>query len=373
MSQTFDGTSRTPAKLAILEQIGDKVWTLSVHRPAHEPVQFDSSSTPPKWSPDGRFLAYQASGALWLYEEPFHRHKRLVSVPRWSLIDWSPDGKFLFFLAQPRGEGTDTEAMVYEMRTGKSRPLDYGMPRNWSADGKQAFALHIFGNPKRDEDGRYEGERADGAWPTDVVILDSNLRLVRRVTDDGWYDSASWLPRGEILLEQLGTEPADGAGAPTHFSALNLWSGNRRSLDLPWDVEGYSTALSPDGRKLAAIADRAKQRLYIVDLESGRSKSVAQDVSGTALAWTRDGKSLFFDQRTDTDTIQLFKLDVATGKAEQVSHQPESYSHFESDNAHGTVMFSQYRALYQADGRANPVQLVRFVGARLTAVAAWWR
>ncbi|MCO5297738.1 MAG: hypothetical protein M9921_12855 [Fimbriimonadaceae bacterium] len=376
--QAFGVTPHTPAKLAILEQTGDRRWMLTIHRPSHQPVTFASGSTPPKWSPDGKFLAYQASGDLWLFDETLDRPRRLVAVPDWSAIDWSPDGRFLFYSAQPRGPGTDSEAMAYELKTGGTRRLDYGPPLCWSADGERALSLHIYGNHHRDRDGRYEGERADGAVPTDVVMLDRNLKFVRRVTSDGWYGPPEFLDENRVLLRQLGTEPSDGAGAPTHFFVLDLSTGKRRALELPWDVEGYWTAVSPNGRTLAATADTSNPTLYLVDLETGASKAVAKDVYCSDLAWTRDGKYVFFEKLSSepknyrADTEQVFKLDVATGKAEQVSHQPRSYSYFAYDNAHGTVIYHEHAFLYQTDERAKPVLLLHGVGTYVEAIAAWW-
>lgn len=377
--EAFGGTSHTPAKLAILEQTQDRGWMLTIHRPSRQPITFDSNSMPPKWSPDGRLLAFQANGDLWLFDETNDRRTRLVAVPRWSLVDWSPDGRFLFYSDQPQGPGADSDAMAYELKTGTTRRLEFGFPLSWSADGTRALSLHIYGNHRRDEDGRYEGERSDGAVPTDLVMLDRNLEFVERVTRDGWYERPQFLDRNRVLLRQLGPEPSDGAGAPTHFFVLDLSTGKRRALDLPWDVEGYSTAVSPDGRKLAATADTSNPTLYLVDLATGATKPVAAEVYGSELAWTRDGKYVFFERLSSepknyrADTEQVFKLDLATGKAEQVSHQPRSYSRFVYDNAHGTVMFFDRGALYQVDDRAIPLRLLHGADTFLEAIAAWWR
>ncbi|MFI5385249.1 MAG: TolB family protein [Fimbriimonadales bacterium] len=375
-AQTFDGTSRTPAKLVFTQEVGSDENDVFILRPGQERERIFLGGTMPQWSPNGRYLAILANVGVWLYDERSRRAKEIIGFKASGFptdYGWSPDGRYILYTHATGSDRPDYRLYAYDLATGKSRQLTRG-GGNWSWDkaGRRMLVTTIYTGRRWDD-----FERGEGSEPSDVVMLDANLHLIRRVTRDAWNEAASWLPHNEVLLEHAGSEPADGAGHPTHFYVQNLTTGKRRHLNLPWDVEGYWKAVSPDGRTLAATADGHGQILYLADLATGRSKIVAKDIYPSQLAWSRDGRHLFFERTSPhpkqmyADSEQVFKLDVRTGKVEQISHQPEMYSFFGYDNSRGTVMFQDRGIIYQADGQ-GVVALGKPAGIAIGDIAAWW-
>jgi len=335
-AQTFDGTARTPAKVAFTQEVGGDEVDLFILRPRLRPVRVFRGGRQPQWSPSGRYLAFYAKDGIWAYDERQGTSKRLVPLeetPFYRSFDWSPDSRFI----------------LYEKATPVYGLYAYDLAKR---ESRRLLTTQIY--TRRQWTGF---ERGEGAEPADIVLLDANLRLVMRVTRDTWYQQAFWLPDDKVLLQRAGDEPADGAGHPTHFFVRDLAGGKRKSLKLPWDVEGYWTAISPDGRRLAATADGHGQILYLVDLSTGQSKIVDRNVYPSQLAWSRDGRFVFFEKLGSNpkdvmaDTEQVFRLDTRTGKAAQITHQPDSYASFQYDNTRGTVMFEDHGTVDQIDGQ----------------------
>ncbi len=377
---TFDGTARTPAKLAFVQDISVDEEDLFILRPKHERelVLRSGHVEKPKWSSDGRRLAFMTSYGISIYDEVTGHTKQVVEFQATTSAReyaWSPNGRFVVYGTETGSNRPDYKLYAYDLSTGRSRKLSHGDHLvGWDKAGKRLLVSSIY--PSRQWD---DFDRGDGSAPYDIVLLDATFRVIRRITKDGWYTGARWLPHSELLFEHLSTEPADGAGHPTHFFIRNLVGGKRRYLKLPWDVEGYWIAVSPDGRKLAATAiGHGSPVLYIVDLATGRSRVVMKEVYGSELAWSKNGRFLFFEKMSrdpmamQAQTVQLFRLNVKTGLADQISHQPEMYGRFEYDDSRGTVMFEQRGTIYLADGKKGVVVLGSPSGTGTGDIAAWW-
>src|SRR5262249_32610338 len=113
--------------------------------------------TQPRWSPDGRHLAFLCDKGgylnLWLADSDGANPRPLVSedaehgTPPWTsgarTYDWAPDSRSIVY-----GRNQDTSWSLYLVEMPSGRPRPRGAPAGvysglrWSPDGRQVLALY---------------------------------------------------------------------------------------------------------------------------------------------------------------------------------------------------------------------------------------
>ena len=243
----------------------------------------------PKWSPDGRFIAYWGvrpeswQRDLWTVAADGSGAKKGAFALTddasidWG-VEWSPDGRFLYFSSN-RGGTMNLLRLPIDPRSGAAQgaPEPVTTPAAWAGgvsfakDGRQ-FA---FGTRDR---------RAD-AWkvafdPDREALVGRPLPILRGQP----LQELDWSPDGTSLAfarrglpwESLGVVRADGSG----YSLLTDASFQHRALH--W---------SPDGQRIAFQSQRGGVPQVWVMRPDG---SALQQVSGTeptgSAVWSPDGR-----------------------------------------------------------------------------------
>ena len=207
----------------------------------------DSLNLTPRWSPDGRFLAYVSyrdnNPDLYLLDVTCGRRTKISSLPGLNISPaWAPDGKSIA-LALSKNGTTDIYLM---QRDGTGlRQLTHGnaisVSPSWSPNGRQlAFVSDQGGSPQ-------------------IYVMDAEGTNVRRLTFKGNYNtSPTWSPRGDkvaFVSRQNGdfeicVMNPDGGG----FRVLTQGEGNNES-----------PAWSPDGRYIVYSSTRSgKSGIYFM-------------------------------------------------------------------------------------------------------------
>ena len=126
-------------------------------------------------------------------------------------------------------------------------------------------------------------QSGDGDW--DVTRARGPVREVSFTTDEGTWLSVDVSPDGSWmvfdLLGHIYRAPVDGVG-----EATALTQGAGVSMN-------YHPRISPDGRSIAFISDRAGQNnLWIMDADGANPRAVSRDrnVRASLPAWTPDGQ-----------------------------------------------------------------------------------
>jgi len=142
----------------------------------------------PRWSPDGRYIAYQATAAgasqLWLTEADGNSARRLSEGPYFDQQpNWHPDGDRLVFSSARRNSGFDIWEL--DVPTGltwrlSSHPGDETEPA-WSADGRDL--LYVW--------------HANDRWA--LVLRRRNAPEINLVVSDTPLAAPAWRPDGSLV------------------------------------------------------------------------------------------------------------------------------------------------------------------------------
>jgi Tol biopolymer transport system component len=249
-----------------------------------DPVPNVRSRAAPRWSRDGRRLAFVS---LWrdCYNCPTGPQgylTRVVEADGTGLrrvgsgvgSEWSPDGRFLLLqLGHPRGAVLGLERV--DVASGAARRIASGRvgDARWSPDGKRIIFV--------DKDWIWI-MRADGS---------SKRRLV-------WGQRPTWSPDGRRIAYW----------SPTHLYVVGADGRGRRLLFRAPPRHGAASApeWSPDGSRIAGVhfglaASKFRSFVTVVNASSGRARRVLEIRSseGSAdadslgdLDWSPDGSRL---------------------------------------------------------------------------------
>jgi dipeptidyl aminopeptidase/acylaminoacyl peptidase len=276
----------------------------------------EASETKPKWSPDGRWLAFLSTrgdtnqaAQLWLLDRLGGEAERLTSLHGGvSDFVWGPDGLRLALTVKD-AEPADSVATA---DTTKKRPKPIVVDRFWF---------------KQDYEG-YLGERREHLW-----LLDLGTRRVAQLTGGPYDDQLpAWSPDGQTIAfaskrgpdpdrsddwNIYAVDPVPGA-EPRRLTA---YEGN--DGDVTWESR---PAWSPDSRRLAYLRAGplkliyyAAQKLAIVGAEGTGERLVLPrlDQWVSQPQWSLDGSSIYFLLEQDR-AYHLARVPAAGGEIESV-------------------------------------------------------
>jgi dipeptidyl aminopeptidase/acylaminoacyl peptidase len=295
-----------------------QLWWVNVEtRQTRRLTHFETSVASPRWSPDGRWLAFlsarrENSAApvrqIWLLPVDGGEAQPLTRAPEdVQHFAWAPDSKSVFYVAAeplPRPLATLTEEQ--KKRRMDAKLVDDERPRRgiWriALEERRAERLHA-GDPGLGEitpspDGKWvvfetntTGD-PDHARKIDLWLLDVTARSARRLTTrDGRERAAVWSPDSTRLAflaprdpgvvfaqEEVFVVPVSGATADPQRLTKDF-SGNIEKLYWP----------GPGDAIYFAAAVRTGNRLFRLNVADGAARPAsAENVFLTDAAWSQD-------------------------------------------------------------------------------------
>ncbi|HEX5734893.1 MAG TPA: S9 family peptidase [Blastocatellia bacterium] len=252
------------------------------------------SSTSPRWSPDGKRLAFVSGSQIWTIDVTntgASAPKQITNISTGADGPvWSSDGRYLAFVSDIFPECKDDECnkkrdqQASESKV-KAKLTDRLLYRHWSS-WKEGRRTHVFvvaseGGVARDmTPGDYDAPPFSLGGPADYSFSpDSSEIAFARNTDKVEATSTN----GDIFIATL------AGGEPRRITASN--TGN----DL-------SPMYSPDGRFIAyrsqskAGFESDRWRLMLYDRKAGQSRSITDslDSSVESFTFSRDGQKIYF-------------------------------------------------------------------------------
>ena len=266
------------------------IWLVDVATGAQQPLASNTTSqSRPRWSPDGKRLAYVSAGedgrpqlfVRWMATGATARVTSLPEAP--GDIAWSPDGSQIAFTMLVASE---------PVRLGSSVPKPEG--------AKWAEPLKIITRVHYREDN--EGYLKPGYDHLFIVSAEGGQpqQLTFGEFDDG--GPISFTPDGRSLIFD-GQREKNWELNPMNSEVyqFNIADGTVTALTHRAGPD-RAPAVSPDGKRIAWVGFDDKQRgyenarLYVMDLKDGTPKSLTDgfDRAIERPHWAADGRSLFF-------------------------------------------------------------------------------
>jgi eukaryotic-like serine/threonine-protein kinase len=188
--------------------------------------------------------------------------------------------------------------------------LSYGKARNPAiylrkTDGSQAVRLGDGNRPALSPDGKWVACILSDGPKTTLTLLPTGAGEARAIGGEGMhYERVEWFPDGQRLLFS-GNE----AGRPTRTFQQDIRGGT----PTPVTPEGVSAScVSPDQKSVASIS---AGKLSLLPAAGGAAKPVgAMEADESLIRWSSDGRFLYLRKLTDLASLNILKLDVATGK-----------------------------------------------------------
>lgn len=296
------------------------IWVVPVR--GGEPVQVTDSpksDDTPRWSPDGRQLAFvssrDGSSQVWIVPvdesgKPGTPHKLTALATEASGVKWAPDGKSVLFVSDvyPACDSIECNARTLEEREKskvKARVLEHLLFRHWTS-WKEGRYSHLFLAP------------ADGSGPPrDLTPGAADVPPFLL----GGPDDYAFAPDAREIAFAKKTDPVEATSTNSDLFVLDLTDPNARPRKITDNPAADGGPLySPDGRYIAYRAqsragfESDRWQLMLYDRKTGERRSVTPsfDTWVDSYIWSPDSRTIYLTAEQQACSL-LFRLDLAGG------------------------------------------------------------
>ncbi len=312
----------------------------------------------PRFSPDGSTIAFVITSVdqkqnrrrseIWMVPADGSRDAiALTTAPQSSTNPrWSPDGKTIAFLSARPAAGETGDAPRTQVWL---LPVDGGEPRRlttlangvsslqWSPDGSRMVVVSRSGpsdTAKSPSDVRHYRHANykfnDTGWfddkKTHLWVIDVASGRTSQITSgDDWNDAdPQWSPDGKrIAFVSNRTGQAFDEDRNTDVWVIDATGGPLTKVSDHSEGD-TSPRWSPDGRTIAflsAVPEKSHPRIWLAPSTGGAPSRTAADnvdLIPTQLRWAEGGKALYFETGYK-GTSQLLRVDLATRRAAPIT------------------------------------------------------
>lgn len=275
------------------------VWIANLDGSAHEPLLADHGSyRSPRWSPDGKRVAYLKSNSLYVHYLNSGRDALVGNFEeRPGNITWSPDGSKLAFAMAVKGQSKKLVSAPKKPKGAKwadpPKVIDRARYRTNGAGFVELANNHIFTIP------------AEGGSARQLTEGDFNHNGPLSFTPDG----------GEILFSANRNKDWELEVREADIFSVNIASRKLTQLSKQPGVEA-SPKVSPDGRYIGYLRTSNEREPFlpttisVMDRDGKNSKNLTADLDRRAgnLQWFSNRELTFTYQNSGENMIGIVGL-----------------------------------------------------------------
>lgn len=306
-----------------------------------------NESEQPRWSPDGKRLAYISDSQVWTIDVASGEKKKITNISTGADGPvWSPDGKWIAFASEVYPECKDEECNAKRVKAAeeskvKAKVADRLLYRHWKTwkEGKRShvFVVALDGGAARDlTPGDHDAPPFSLGGPPEYAFSPDSRELAftrntekdeaistnndifvtpvtggeaRRITTEnrGADSTPLYSPDGRYIAYR--SQPRAGFEADRwQLMLFDRQTNKARSLTEPFDLQVESMAFSPDSKRIYLTAgERGLQPVFTVPTGGGTVTRIIPDGFNDDVKITSDGKWLVFTRNTAARPTEVYR------------------------------------------------------------------